>query len=111
MTDAIRWKLRTGASWRDLPERYGPWKTAHERLRWWTEDDSVGDVEWVISVDSSVVRVPQHSAGARKRGLRSRTQIHLAVDGRGLPMRVLLTAGQAGDNPQLPPLLDGGSAC
>lgn len=35
------------------------------------------------------------------------TKIHLAVDGRGLPMRVLLTGGQAGDNPQLLPLLDG----
>jgi transposase len=32
--------------------------------------------------------------------------VHLAVDGRGLPMAVLLTAGQAGDNPQLLPLLD-----
>lgn len=35
------------------------------------------------------------------------TKIHLAVDGRGLPMRFLLTPGQAGDNPQLVPLLDG----
>ena len=32
--------------------------------------------------------------------------MHLVVDGRGLPMAVLLTAGQAGDNPQLLPLLD-----
>lgn len=35
------------------------------------------------------------------------SKIHLAVDGRGLPMRTILTAGQAGDNPQLLPLLDG----
>lgn len=35
------------------------------------------------------------------------TKIHLAVDGRGLPMRIILTPGQAGDNPQLVPLLDG----
>jgi transposase len=35
------------------------------------------------------------------------TKIHLAVDGRGLPMRILLTPGQAGDNPQVLPLLDG----
>jgi len=35
------------------------------------------------------------------------TKVHLAVDGRGLPMRIVLTAGQAGDNPQLLPLLDG----
>lgn len=80
--DAILWKLRTGAPWRDLPERYGPWKTAHERLRKWTadgtwqrildevvvKDDSVGDVEWIISIDSSVVRAHQHAAGARKKG-------------------------------------------
>ena len=82
VVNAILWKLRTGAPWRDLPERYGPWKTAHERLRLWTadgtwqkildevivKDDSVGDVEWIISVDSSVVRAHQHAAGARKKG-------------------------------------------
>lgn len=34
------------------------------------------------------------------------SKIHLAVDGRGLPMSVTLTGGQAGDNPQLLPLLD-----
>ena len=34
------------------------------------------------------------------------SKIHLAVDGRGLPMSVILTPGQAGDNPQLLPLLD-----
>jgi transposase len=129
----------TGAPWRDLPERYGPWKTAHERLRRRTgdgtwerildaavvKDDSVGAVEWVISVDSSHVRAHQHAVGARKRGCvadwvetlavegealgRSRggltSKIHLALDGRGLPMSILLTAGQAGDNPQLLPLL------
>lgn len=80
--NAILWKLRTGAPWRDLPERYGPWKTAHERLRIWTadgtwerilahvivKDDSVGKVEWTVSIDSSSVRAHQHSAGARKKG-------------------------------------------
>jgi transposase len=35
------------------------------------------------------------------------TKIHLAVDRRGRPLRVLLTPGQAGDNPQLLPMLDG----
>jgi transposase len=80
--NAILWKLRTGAPWRDVPERYGPWKTAHERLRRWTadgtwerildevvvKDDSVGTVEWVFSIDSSSVRAHQHAAGARKKG-------------------------------------------
>ena len=29
--NAILWKLRTGAPWRDLPERYGPWKLPSAR--------------------------------------------------------------------------------
>jgi transposase len=43
--------------------------------------------------------------GRSRGGLSSK--IHLAVDGRGLPMGVVLTPGQDGDNPQLIPLLDG----
>ena len=79
--NGILWKLRTGAPWRDLPERYGPWKTCHERLRRWTADgtwdrilataqvhDDGQPVDWIISVDSSAVRAHQHSAGARKKG-------------------------------------------
>lgn len=42
--------------------------------------------------------------GRSRGGLTSK--IHLAVDGRGLPMSILITPGQAGDNPQLLPLLD-----
>ena len=82
MINAILWKLRIGAPWRDLPERYGPWKTAHERLRRWsadgtwdrilaeaiTKDDSVGAAEQAISIDSSHIRAHQHAAGARKKG-------------------------------------------
>ncbi|MEU7997676.1 IS5 family transposase [Micromonospora sp. NPDC049060] len=138
--NGILWKLRTGAPWRDLPERFGPWKTCHERLRRWTADgtwdrilaaaqvhDDGTPVQWTISIDSSIVRAHQHAAGARKKGAppttsatpgaqdgeaigRSRgglsTKIHLAVDGRGRPLSILLTPGQAGDNPQLLALLD-----
>lgn len=42
--------------------------------------------------------------GRSRGGLSSK--IHLAVDGRGLPMSVILTGGHAGDNPQLLLLLD-----
>ena len=42
--------------------------------------------------------------GRSRGGLTSK--IHVAVDGRGLPMSILVTPGQAGDNPQLLPLLD-----
>jgi len=43
--------------------------------------------------------------GRSRGGLSSK--IHLATDGRGLPMSVVLTEGQAGDNPQLLPVLEG----
>ncbi|WP_234351965.1 MULTISPECIES: IS5 family transposase [unclassified Streptomyces] len=123
--------------WRDLPDRYGPWKICHERPRRWTadgtwdriltqvqaDDDAVGTIEWVVSVDSTTARSYQHGAGARKKGGcgtwpvtpvggealgRSRgelsTKVHPAVGGRGRPLPILLTPGQAGEKPQLVPL-------
>jgi transposase len=79
--NGILWKLRTGAPWRDLPDRYGPWQTCYDRLvRWrrdgsWdrllqhvqTKSDAIGEVVWEVSVDSTTVRAHQHAAGARKR--------------------------------------------
>jgi transposase len=78
--NAILWVLRTGAPWRDLPERHGPWQTAASRFyRWqraglWQEilrelhrhEDRRGEVEWEIHlVDSTTVRAHQHAAGAK----------------------------------------------
>ena len=79
--NGILWKVRTGAPWRDLPPRYGPWQTCHDRfVRWrrdgtWdrllqqaqTRSDAVGDVVWEVSLDSTSIRAHQHAAGARKR--------------------------------------------
>jgi len=31
--NGIFWKLHTGAQWRDIPERYGPWSTIYDRYR------------------------------------------------------------------------------
>ncbi|MGO4748437.1 transposase [Streptomyces sp. 2MCAF27] len=39
------YKIRTGISWRDLPERYGPWKTVYTRFRRYTLD---GVFTWVL---------------------------------------------------------------
>jgi transposase len=38
VVNAICWVKRTGSPWRDLPERYGPWKTAHQRFTRWAAD-------------------------------------------------------------------------
>jgi transposase len=80
VVNGILWKLRTGAPWRDLPERYGPWQTCYDRFVRWRRDGTwdrllahtqirsaaVGEVEWVMSVDSTVARAHQHAAGARR---------------------------------------------
>lgn len=83
--NGILWQARTGAPWRDVPDRYRPWKTLHERLRRRTadgtweaifqhvkgnvqlaEDDDAAEL-WEVSVDSTVTRAHQHAAGARKK--------------------------------------------
>ncbi|WP_405798114.1 IS5 family transposase [Streptomyces sp. NBC_01506] len=77
--DGILHRVRTGVQWRDLPERFGPWKTVYERHRLWSGDgtwerllqqvqaaaDAAGEIDWDISVDSTIVRAHQHAAGAR----------------------------------------------
>jgi transposase len=52
----------------------------------------------------SAIEVDGEGIGRSRGGLTSK--VHLAVDGRGLPMSVIITPGQAGDNPQLMPLLE-----
>lgn len=79
MIDGILHRVRTGVRWRGLPERFGPWKTVYERHRLWSADgtwerllqqvraaaDAAGEIDWDISVDSTIVRAHQHAAGAR----------------------------------------------
>lgn len=82
--EAIAWKYRTCSPWRDLPGELGSFQTAHKCLIRWAVDgtwervlaailavaDADGDVGWTVSVDSTVCRAHQRSAGARKKGFR-----------------------------------------
>jgi transposase len=74
--NGIFWVLRTGAPWRDLPERYGPYTTAYNRFNRWRKAgiwdklmDAVVEAHdgKVQMVDSSIVRVHQHASGVKKR--------------------------------------------
>ena len=77
------WALRTGAPWRDLPERYGAWQTCYSRFRRWseqgvwlralqalqTQQEAVGDLDWSeAALDSSYIKAHPHAAGAPKKG-------------------------------------------
>lgn len=37
--EAILWKIRTGATWRDIPQELCPWKTAYNRFNRWAQKD------------------------------------------------------------------------
>lgn len=77
MINGVLHRIRTGVQWRDLPKRYGPWKTVHERHHRWSvygtwelllqqvraEADATGDIDWDITVDSTSVRAHQLADG------------------------------------------------
>jgi transposase len=83
IVNGILWILHTGAPWRDLPERYGPWQTVFTRFNGWRRDgtwvrivtslldelDDKGQLDhdlWCI--DGSVIRASRAAAGGGKKG-------------------------------------------
>ena len=44
MFDGILWVLRTGAPWRDLPERYGKWQSVYDRFNRWKKDGTLDKI-------------------------------------------------------------------
>src|SRR3954451_9673050 len=83
VVSGMLWIHRTGAPWRDLPERYGPVGTVSSRFYRWcragvwdrilgalqAEADARGEIDWDLHfVDATIVRAHQHAAGARRTG-------------------------------------------
>jgi transposase len=77
--NGILWILCSGAAWRDLPERYGSWKTIYHRFRQWeasglfdrilerlhVELDEQGLIDYATwMIDSTSVRASRAAAGA-----------------------------------------------
>jgi len=65
------WVLRSGAHWRDLPERYGMWKTLHKRFTRWAKAGVWDEVfaslikdrdSQYLMLDSTLVRAHQQAA-------------------------------------------------
>lgn len=80
LIDGIRWRVRTGAPWRDVPECYGSWQAVYALFRRWqragvwqqivtalqAHADAAGLMAWDVSVDSTIARAHLHAAGARR---------------------------------------------
>jgi transposase len=106
--NGVLWRFRTGSGWRDVPERYGPWSTVYSRFSGWAkagvfqglmdaliaEAATRGQVGLeLVSVDSTIVRAHQDSAG-------------LAVAGETLDaLEQALTEEKGAPLPRQPPVL------
>lgn len=79
--NGIFWILRTGAAWRDLPERFGKWKTVYHYFNQWSRDGTFDAIlrrlqsamvdvreidEDLWCVDGTIVRAARCAAGAKK---------------------------------------------
>lgn len=80
MIEGAIYRLRTGVAWRDLPSEFGPWQTVWKRHHRFSTDgtwdrvlsalqvqaDAAGEIDWRVSVDSTIARVHQHGATAAR---------------------------------------------
>ena len=113
VVNGMLWRLTTGAPWRDLPPRYGPWQTVYSRFRRWQaagvfdrvladlqrRGDAAGDLDWSLHfVDGSIVRAHQHAAGAKG----GKPPKHSAAVGAVLALRSTFARSVVGDQSSLP---------
>jgi len=74
--NAVIWIFKTGAPWRDLPERFGHWNSIHKRFARWSKAgifDKIfnilsedADMEFLL-MDGTIVKAHQHASGAKKK--------------------------------------------
>lgn len=76
VVEATAWRFRTGVPWRDLPMQFGNWNTIYKNFDRWSQEgvwatvlgkvqslaQQSADLDWVASLDSTIVRVHQHGA-------------------------------------------------
>ena len=72
--EAVIYRAKTGIPWRDLPERFGSWKSNYNRFRNWAAKDVWAQVfrelrvdvdETASIVDGTVVRAHQDASGGK----------------------------------------------
>jgi transposase len=134
LRNGILWLLRTGAPWRDLPERYGPWRTVASRFYrgrkagLWArlcatvqqQADAAGQRAWATHYgDGPLVRAHQPAAGGTKGGAEAdalgrrqggfSTTVHIRAAGGGKLMTLVLPPGQRHEAMVFEPLMEHGA--
>jgi len=110
IVNGILWRIRTGAPWRDVPEKYGKWMTVYQRFRRWSAAGVWEAVAATLaqamadnsrhSIDSTTVRGHVSAAGA-KGGLANR---RLAARGAGSPVKFIVSVTRpASRSPSISP--------
>jgi len=112
--EAILWKLRTGAPWRDLPTEFGPHSSIYNKFNRWSHKNYWFDIftkirgelddEWNF-IDSTVIRAHQHATGYSEidQGIGksvggNSTKIHMLSDSHANPIKFIITEGQIHDS-------------
>jgi transposase len=79
--NGMLWVARSGAAWRDLPERYGSWSTLYDKFKRWSDAGVFERIFKLLGVDadmqdlpidSTSIKVHQSAVGAKK-GLKTPT--------------------------------------
>ena len=120
VVEGVIYRYRCGLAWRDLPASFGPWQTVWKRHRRFSGDgtwdkilaallaeaDAVREVDWTVSVDSTINRAHQHATNlprGEKPLLGAEDQCSTesgpaaVVDATAGAVAGLLTGGLAGD--------------
>ena len=125
--NGILWRTENGAKWHQVPDRYGPWKTAYHRFSQWEQDGTWARIEHRLQADAGTPpgswiggrrptrrscvptrTLPELEKGAeprriagspRDRSLRGglTTKFHLLAEGRGCSLVIRIAPGQAAD--------------
>ena len=80
VVEGVIYRYRCGIAWRDLPSSFGPWQTVWKRhhrfstdgtwdkihARLLAEAQAAGDIDWMVSVDSTINRAHQHATNASR---------------------------------------------